>query len=370
MVKIVTFNCNSIRNNIDIVRYLFINDIILIQELMLEFSDLDFLNSFDSNFKYVANVKDRESQGICEGRPSKGVAIFWRENMNLEISPLIVDYSIIGITLANQHSKYLLLNVYLPCDMQSSSALYNYRTALANLKVIIDEQNINNILIAGDFNADPNKGRFWRDLYDFMNSLSLVHADRILPQDTFTYLCPSRDSTSWLDHILCSNHVEQSICKIYVDYNKTVFDHFPLNFELDIICNYEELNSSKQSIVNNNSLTNDMVNWNKINNRDVVVIKKIQDQQFNKLNIIYNEVFSCNNVKCTNIDHKTAIDDMLHEMRSVLLSSTDSFTFNKIKSFNIVPGWNDCIKQLYNKARKCFHNGKIWVNQEKVRIFK
>ena len=198
MVKVVSYNCNSIRNNAEIVKSLFTNDILLIQELMLEFSDLDFLNSFNNDFRYIANVKNREGDNICEGRPPKGVAIFWRESMNLDISPIIVDDSIIGIKIVNQYSQYLLLNVYLPCDMQSSEALFNYQIALAKLKVIVDEQNINNVLIVGDFNADPNKGRFWRELYDFMESLSLVQADRVFFRDSFTFLCPSKNQKGGL----------------------------------------------------------------------------------------------------------------------------------------------------------------------------
>ena len=67
MVKVVSYNCNSIRNNAEIVKSLFTNDILLIQELMLEFSDLDFLNSFNNDFRYIANVKNREGDDICEG---------------------------------------------------------------------------------------------------------------------------------------------------------------------------------------------------------------------------------------------------------------------------------------------------------------
>ena len=60
MARVVSYNCNSIRNNSEIVKSLLLDaDILFIQELMLEKSDLGILNDFNSNFRHVAYVKDR-----------------------------------------------------------------------------------------------------------------------------------------------------------------------------------------------------------------------------------------------------------------------------------------------------------------------
>ena len=76
-MNVVSYNCNSIRNNAEIVKSLFNDsDIVMLQELMLEKRDLEVLNDFNKDFKHIAFVKDREMEGICEGRPSRGVAIF------------------------------------------------------------------------------------------------------------------------------------------------------------------------------------------------------------------------------------------------------------------------------------------------------
>ena len=76
-MKIISYNCNSIRNNFENARTLLGDaDILLLQELMLEKRDLDILNDLHENFKYIAEVRDREMEGICEGRPSRGVAIY------------------------------------------------------------------------------------------------------------------------------------------------------------------------------------------------------------------------------------------------------------------------------------------------------
>ena len=101
------------------------------------------------------------SDCTCEGRPSRGVAIFWRRHLSSIISPVLVNDFIIGIVLKVKDFSILLLNVYLPCDLQTLDALENYRQSLAMLDVVIREQNANQVLIMGDFNADPSKGRFW-----------------------------------------------------------------------------------------------------------------------------------------------------------------------------------------------------------------
>lgn len=86
--------------------------------------------------------------------------------------------------------------------MKNVDSLDRYKHALAILEVVIKEQNVNQVIIVGDFNADPVKGRFWKLLKDFSQSLSLLILDELFTEDTFTYLCPTKDSTSWLDHIV------------------------------------------------------------------------------------------------------------------------------------------------------------------------
>ena len=183
MVKVISYNCNSVRNNSEIVKSFFNNaDIICLQELMLERRDLDILNDFNENFKHVAFVKDRESEGVCEGRPSGGVAIFWRANLSPFISPVIVNDFIIGIIIETKNFKVLFLNVYLPCDKQNMNSVDKYKDALTIVDLVIREQGINQVVLTGDFNADPVKGRFWKLLLDFSNSLSLEVLDRFFLQ--------------------------------------------------------------------------------------------------------------------------------------------------------------------------------------------
>ena len=188
MIRIVTYNCNSVRNNMEIVKSLLdCSDVVMLQELMLNKDDLPLLNDIHKDFVNIAFVRERDLNGITEGRPRNGVAMFWRRSLSLFMEPVYVNDCVIGVTVCANNLSILILNVYMPCDYQTYDALDKFRSKLAVLEVVIKEKNVNNVILAGDFNADPFKGRFWKELNNFIKSFFLVIVDEILPSN-FIYL--------------------------------------------------------------------------------------------------------------------------------------------------------------------------------------
>ena len=57
---------------------------------------------------------------------------------------------------------------------------------LGELKADIDSIDTNDILLFGDFNADPHKGRFWQYLSEFTTENDFIIADSCLPFHSFT----------------------------------------------------------------------------------------------------------------------------------------------------------------------------------------
>ena len=354
MVKCTSYNCNSIRNNSEIVKALLqSSDIVFLQEIMLNRSDLFLLNDFHPDFKYAAFVKDRDAEGINEGRPSRGVAIFWRRNLSSIISPVLINDFIIGVVLKYENKKFLFLNVYMPCDLQNFDSLDRYRHALATLDVIVKEQDINNVILVGDFNADPSKGRFWKELVAFCESLPLECLHTKLPHDTFTYLCPAKSTTSWLDHILCSAQAVQYFSNIYVDYNCAIYDHFPLCFDFNLFVNTRKCASNSVS-------TDKLVNWNKLSDLDKDSIERSIEDNIADKGILDCQAFSCFNVNCKNENHIQEIDSKFTDLKSVLLESTETFSVSRNVGFKVIPGWNDEVKELHAVAREKF---LLWKKQ-------
>ena len=368
MIRVVSYNCNSVRNNSEIVKSLFHDsDIVLLQELMLEKRDLDILNDFNKDFRHIAFVKDRETEGICEGRPSRGVAIFWRVTLSPCISPVYVDDSIIGIVLNGENFRVLMINVYMPCNMQTIDAFDNYKQSLALLETVIREQNVNQVILIGDFNADPSKGKFWSSLREFCLSMSFCILDELFPNDTFTYLCPTKDSTSWLDHIISTKKIAQVIQNVSVGYGTALYDHFPMYFEMNVsICSV--------SNVDDNIYIDEFINWHKITKHDRLKIKDYIDNAIVEKQLLLYDVFACRDVNCKDPCHEAGMDKALSVVKQVLLQSTEQFRTSNEERFKIIPGWNENVKDFYNEARKDFlkwkENGKPLNSQlrEKMRL--
>ena len=358
MANIVSYNCNSIRNNAETLKSLLEKcDILCLQEIMLEKKDTDISNDFNPNFKHIVSVRDRETEGICEGRPSSGIAIFWRATLSPFISPVIVDDSIIGVVLQTKNFKILIMNVYLPYDKRDTISFDKYSQSLIILENVIRKEDVNQVVILGDFNADPNKGRFWKLFKDFEKSLSLLEMDHLFPSDTFTYLCPSQNSTSWLDHISSSKEVAGCIKNVSVGYNQAIFDHFPVHFTLDVSISNSSQNEEKCT-------SYEFVNWKKMHECDKQKIRDFIDRKIEEKGLLNREVFECNDMNCKHQTHKSDLAELLSLGKDILLESTDEFSFVKDKCFKIIPGWNDSVKKLYAIARDKF---LIWKDNGKIR---
>ena len=356
MVRIASYNCNSVRANcVNVQSIMEVTDIVCLQELMLCKSDLQFLNELNKDFDNAAFVMDRESEGIIEGRPCRGVSIMWRKSLSKYVSPVIIDDSIIGIIITNNMSRILLLNVYFPCDLQTFEAIDNYRLMLAKVKAVILENNFSDIILMGDFNADPRKGRFWKELCVLINYFSLKVLDEQLPQDSFTYLCPAKNTTSWLDHILYSEGLTECIFDVQIDYEVALYDHFPIYFNLIV-----DFNS--YNIKDNRPLVEEFVNWNAMSQSDKKAMKQEIDDMLAKLNLLNDDVFQCRVIGCKNRTHSKRLGVIFRLMKEVLLESTANFKHNGNRKYKIIPGWNEYVKNVHAIARNHFllwkENGK------------
>ena len=340
MLRTASYNCSSIGKNMEIVKNLLLSsDIVVLQELMLYMRDLSLLNDIDDNFDNFATVEDDVSDDISEGRPTRGVAVFWRKELSHCVRAVQVNKSLGGIVLSGERGNMLILNVYMPCHFETVDALDNYRQMIAVLEDVIREQNINNLLIVGDLNADPNRGRFWGELLPFLEAYMLTSIDvRLLPTSTFTYLSPGKHTTSWLDHVLCSKHLEKNISNMCVNYDLALYDHFPLCFKMNFtVC----VNEHRIG----NSIIEKMVNWNKITSKNIEDMKNEINSKIASSNILNSEIFSCKTLKCKNKIHIETIERVFEIMKVFLFEVTEEFLFDNNRKFKSVPGWNENVKK-------------------------
>lgn len=360
-IRITSFNCNSVRGSIEVVRNLTKNfDIVLLQEIMLLSADLPILNDINENFNVIAQVKDKTCDGIIDGRPSKGVAILYRNFLEPFISPFKCSERIIGLKF-NFKRKLFLFNVYMPFEKKDHNSYHDFLDSLFYIQNLLNETSGGDVLLCGDFNADPSGGRFWRELVGFCERNRLHVADATLPPDSFSYLSPAHDTTRWLDHVICTSSLSNKIHNIEILYTMNIYDHFPVTFVLEM-----HIDNPVVFIKPVNEYKTDLyINWNKVKEKD---IKEYQCRVNNLLRnfLMKEEVSSCNIYNCKIKSHRREIDSAYGEFSAVLLSSSELLT-NKPKgsskpNFKIVPGWNEYVKGKHLIARDKL---KTWVQRGK-----
>ena len=328
------------------------HDIVLLQETLLHDDELDqYLSKLNANFDYfaipgTANIKNLNN---LSGRVSGGLALLWNKKFSPFVSPIKFTDRILGLSLNFNDIKYLLLNVYLPCNSQGPLPLIQYRECIADIENIIDSQIIDSLIIAGDFNCKYGD-RFFNEMSMLTNNFQLKYDDiRMLPNDSFTFYSSATRTTSWLDHICSSQNV--SFSNICVLYNIKPYDHMPLHFELEI-----NMNLSKSDFNNANSDAKEYVKWDNLTIDDKNVYK-------NKLSNLLSDIefssFNCSNRNCKSDSHLKELEFGFDFLVNSMKISTKQFTNkNRKNKFKPIPGWNRFCKDLHSVARTHFLNWK------------
>ena len=349
-LRLVSYNCNSIRKKVDVIRQLLDDcDILLCQEIVLLEEDLHFISSLSNDFNTISSPSRVAYSNSHDGRPSGGSAIFWRKSLDLAVETCTLHFNYSLFTVSYNESVFGLANIYMPCDMRTPDSVFCYETVLGELQCSLDVLNADKILLIGDFNADPSKGNFWPRLNDFILYNNLVVNDLMLPIDTFTYLSPAHNSTSWLDHIISSDNCQLS--NISIIYDKAILDYFPIAATLSL-----QTASTPLSSHQTNTLIREMVNWKNFD------LNAAEDYNSVVLALL-DDTFICSNSFCT-LDHNNDIDEFYDMLVEALKEGTRNYTVLKAKKFVPVPGWNQYCKELHAEARSSF---LIWLRHGKIR---
>ena len=167
-------------------------------------------------------------------------------------------------------------------------------------------------------------------------------ADLELGSDSFSFLSPAHDSTSWLDHIITTR--ADLIYNIDILHHLCIFDHFPLRFDLKFEVSTIEEEQDNETL--------DSTNWKNFNcfQRE---IHEIMDSKFDE-KILNNMAFCCDTHDCNDPSHKSLIDFLTDYLIESLLQSTSVLSSQVTVKFKPVPGWNTICKEKYTNARVLF----------------
>ena len=165
-----------------------------------------------------------------------------------------------------------------------------------------------------------------------------------MSSDSFTFLSPSHNSTSCIDHVLRAGDLILSNMKVV--YDCAIFDHFPLSVTLDV-----EVSDSFNSI--KYDLSKKFVNWDKFDKNDYICKSENFLRNFN----------ICDEIGC-NIDHRIEIDECYNLIVNSILDASKDYCYVRKNKFMPVIGWNTHCRVKYQEAREALIE---WIADGKVR---
>ena len=238
-LKCCSFNCRgwnngklSLTNFINSLDLCFIQEHWLLSDHVCEISP-DFLS---------VGVSGMNSDILSRGRPYGGCSILYRKSLSPYISPLYsCSDRFCGVRVCDSSGlSYLFVSVYMPTYYTPDSC-YSYLNTLGELEGFITSHACDVNVIVGDFNVDFNRGGPLAQLLnDFILEFGLLACDlNFRPSVCYTYESDDSCTRSWLDHILCSQHISSLVTDIHTVRSASISsDHYPLFFQINISCSH------------------------------------------------------------------------------------------------------------------------------------
>ena len=250
---------------------------------------------------------------------------------------------------------YKRLNVYFFCDYGDIESLLNYKSMLGFLSSILQNETFDEVVVAGDLNADPAKGTFFKYLESFVQSHSMDISDvKKLPHSSYTYISSNETcSTSWLDHVIVSE--KSNIFNLDILYGCTFYDHIPLYFEIRVpsLIEFNPISYKSQDC---------SIAWNKVTNvhketyLDVLEIFSLK---------IWDNVLNCNNSECHIENHKKSLENLYETIIDGIKTASEILPEYSFKSKkHHVAAWNEYCREKYAISREKY---LIWHESGKIR---
>ena len=177
-LKIISFNCQSFNSKGPLIHSLLEKcDILCLQETFITECTSNCYDNFHKDFVNAYTPALRKDD-MAAGRPSGGQCIYFRKNLNIDFVPVQITPRLLGLEIKFGNLIYFLVNTYCCYDSGNVESLLEYKSIMADLSNVCSSQKYNEIVICGDFNADPIKNtRFFKEFDTFLDTHSLVAND-------------------------------------------------------------------------------------------------------------------------------------------------------------------------------------------------
>ena len=139
----------------------------------------------------------------------------------------------------------------------------------------------------------------------------------------YTYVSDAHNTTSWLDHVLCSHDMNTKLSSLRILNKFPSSDHLPMSIFLHFDHPIEEL------VTNPCSIDEITFKWSKASDCDILYYRNLTYNYLHKLNI--QSAMKCTDINCKSFDHYEQIDTLYSQICNVLRqSSIESVPSSKI----------------------------------------
>ena len=102
--------------------------------------------------------------------------------------------------------------------MKYEDSLESYNVTCGTVNALISECDVVGVIVAGNFNCNDNS-RFKTNFSKLCTVNKLICSDNMRLDKAFTFCGDNENVVSWIDHILCSVAIDNTISHIEVLYH-------------------------------------------------------------------------------------------------------------------------------------------------------
>ncbi len=358
-IRIASFNCHGFKSSqYEVAELCEKADILFLQETWLSSFELHMVNEVRADFTGKA-WSAMDSQCLTVGRPFGGLAVLWKKDLNIvAVNCSILNDRAVYCIFKGSHKDLHVVNVYMPYAVEDVERKVEYMDVLGLISSNIrDKCTSDYLLILGDFNASVENG-FLKFVTDFALEEDMCVSDRLLLDDsTFTFSCPARGTKSWIDHIVSSRKLHDSIRRCEVDYSGYVSDHNPVLLCIEDAFSFANcISSSITDSTSSSSGKRKVFRWDRVDDSVKANYITFVEQQLYEL-----KCPECmEGSHCVVHDNVSCIDYYLEVIVNVVSEACDLFIPQRFSEDCVgdknpkscVQGWNESVKGCHAVARR------------------
>ena len=362
-LKLVTFNCRSVKSSINEVKALCdSSDIVMLQEHWLLPHELSMLSMVHSEFLAVSKSAVSVSQNILIGRPYGGTAILYRKDLASNVT--VIDTSdprVCAIKILTSYGPVLFVCVYLPADSGDAECVENYIATCANVTALCQDCDAIQYVIAGDFNCHSGS-RLYSCFQNFAMDNRLCMTDNNRLVDAVTYRNDADTASSWIDHVLCTAVIDGTVHNVVVMEEYITSDHKPLAVTFDTLVDLPVTGQATHA--GYGSKAGNVIDWSEVDESCIHTYRLTLDDMLSRLNIPLDVYSKCGLTDCI----KQEIDQYYGSLMSCVTNACQAcFPAKQLNPMRdcVIPGWNDIVSDKHRIARDAYI---AWVAAGKPRF--